>query len=131
MGSDDHKGVSPLIESKSGLGLLMIDHYELRPELGNQVFAIEVLDRVYVDLLFSVAFFCSFLGVVLQWPKGGPASSNRTFERSASQTSSVCGGYVTQTMEVECQQSGLRLDCEDFLKDKPQSLDRRKSLRTL
>src|SRR6516165_6203486 len=39
----------------------MIDDHELRPELGNQLLAVEVLDRVNVDLLFGLISFCSFL----------------------------------------------------------------------
>jgi hypothetical protein len=39
----------------------MIDDHESRPELGNQLLAVQVLNRVNVDLLFGIIFFCSLL----------------------------------------------------------------------
>jgi len=38
----------------------MIDDHELRSELGNQLFAVELLDWVNVDLLFGIILFCPF-----------------------------------------------------------------------
>ena len=56
-GRDDDQRAPPLVERETHIGLFMADDQELRPELGDELLAADVLDRVDADQLIGAAFF--------------------------------------------------------------------------